>query len=284
MQKNTFKNRVFSARDSIKAHLALNNAKDHIDLAVVLGSGLSYLSLAGFERVCTIPYQDIQGLPKSTAPSHAGQLEIISDGKKSLALCAGRHHLYEGYSAQEVCILTYVLSELGASTMIFTNAAGALNSDYRPGDVMMINDHINFTGQNPIIGQDNEFGLTFPDMSQAYHSNLATKLRESAFSSDITLHEGIYIGVTGPSLETSAERRMFKTWGADVVGMSTVLEVIAANHAGMNVIGLSAITNLALGDAEQKPDTIEEVLEKAAVAGRKIKKMLELTLASESFI
>lgn len=269
-QRENFKSAVSAVKGSVDAVY-----DGHIDQAVILGSGLSGLDLAGFESVAKIDYQNIDGLPQSTAPSHTGMLELVSNGSKTIALCSGRQHLYEGYTAQEVCTLVYALSALGTHTLVVTNAAGALNPDYKPGDVMLINDHINFTGQNPVIGQDEHFGITFPDMSQAYQKSLAENAHSAAKQHSITLHSGVYMGVTGPSLETSAERRMFRLMGADAIGMSTVLEVIAANHAGMNVLGLSAITNLALGNEDQEPDTIEEVLAHAAIAGAKIKRLLE---------
>jgi len=266
-----FKDRVFAARESIALHY-----DGHIDQAVILGSGMSGLNLDGFDTIAKIDYATIEGLPQSTAPSHAGVLELVSNGSRTVALCSGRQHLYEGYSAREVCTMVYTLKTLGTHTLIVTNAAGALNPDYRPGDVMLIDDHINFTGHNPVIGQDERFGPTFPDMSQAYSMPLGHQIEMIAKNSaSLTLHRGVYIGVTGPSLETSAERRMFRGFGADAVGMSTVLEVIAANHVSMNVVGLSAITNMAVGDANQKPDTIEEVLAHASIAGAKIQFLLE---------
>ncbi len=274
-RRQHFKKTVSSVSNSI------SQVCDHtIDQAVILGSGLSGLSLTGFETIAKISYLDIKGLPKSTAPSHKGKLELVSNGSTTIALCSGRQHLYEGYSAQEVCILIYALSTLGTRSLFVTNAAGALNPEYCPGDVMLIDDHINFTGHNPLIGQDEQFGITFPDMSQAYNKSLSHHAKAAANRKSITLHCGVYMGVTGPSLETSAERRMFRTLGADAVGMSTVLEVIAANHTAMNVLGLSAITNLALGDENQKPDTIEEVLAHAATAGAKIKCILEGVLGA----
>ena len=263
----------------------LDNSLDQpIDTAIILGSGLSDLSLQQGEETHRIPYEKIPGLVKSTAPSHAGELRIIKtinhDGiERLIALCAGRQHLYEGYSAQQVCILIYVLNQLGCKNLIITNAAGALNPDYRPGDVMLINDHINLTGQNPLIGQDDSFGMRFPDMSEAYQRSLLGKAQQSAEQHQLPYHQGVYAGVTGPSLETSAERRMMRMLGADAVGMSTVMEVIAANHCAMNVLGLSAITNLALGDKDQQPDTIEEVLENAMIAGRSMKQIITTLLA-----
>ena len=255
-----------------------------LETAIVLGSGLSDLSVNGSEEVLRIAYTDIPGLIASTAPSHAGELRVIktinATGNETLiALCAGRQHLYEGYSAQQVCTLIYVLKQLGCAQLMITNAAGALNPDYRPGDIMFINDHINLTGQNPLICQDDSFGMRFPDMSEAYERSLLEQAQCVANDRQLNYHHGIYAGVTGPSLETSAERRMMRMLGADAVGMSTVVEVIAAKHCGMKVLGISAITNLALGDKDQQPDTIEEVLENAAIAGKSIKKVIETLLS-----
>lgn len=233
------------------------------------------MNLPGYEETAIIKYSDIDGLPVTTAPSHIGEMRIVSNGERSVALCAGRHHLYEGYTAQQVSALVYVLKRLGANTLIITNAAGALNPTFKPGDIMLINDHINFTGQNPLIGQDEALGMRFPDMSKAYTPTLGKQALEIAQRHALTCHSGIYIGVAGPSLETSAERRLFRNMGADAVGMSTVTEVIAANHCGLDVLGLSAITNLALGDENQAPDTIDEVLQNAAIAGQGISKILE---------
>lgn len=266
---------ISQARQHVRSHF-----EGTLDTAIILGSGLSELSVNGFNEVARIAYSDIDGLPQSTAPSHAGELRIISNGTKHVALCAGRHHLYEGYSAQQVSALTYLISALGASTLIVTNAAGALNPNYKPAQLMLINDHINFTGQNPLRGQDDSLGSRFPDMSQAYEPSFIRSAMAIAKTHDIICHEGIYAGVTGPSLETSAERRMLRTLGADAVGMSTVTEVIAAKHCGLKVLGISAITNLALGDKNQQVDTVEEVLKNAATAGADIKLILEALLAN----
>lgn len=258
-----------------------------IDTAIILGSGLSGLSIPNSQDVYREDYKNIAGLVASTAPSHTGELRIISttndhNDETTVAICAGRQHLYEGYSPQEVCILIYMLSQLGCQNLIITNAAGALNPEYQPGDIMLIDDHINFTGQNPLIGQDDTFGMRFPDMSEAYQRTLFNQAHQIAQDIDVRHHLGVYAGVTGPSLETSAERRMFRKMGADAVGMSTIMEVIAANHCSMNVLGLSAITNLALGDKDQQPDTIEEVLENAAIAGKGIQKIIGRLLSNPS--
>lgn len=251
-----------------------------IDSAIILGSGLSGLSIDGFESIAHINYCDIEGLPVVTAPSHKGEIRIISNGSKTIALCAGRHHLYEGHNAHQVTSLVYTLSQLGVRELVITNAAGALNPNFKPGDVMLIDDHINFTGHNPVRGQDERFGVLFPDMSNAYNHELLSRAEAAAKMHQVHSHKGIYIGVLGPSLETSAERRMMRGFGADAVGMSTVLECIAANHCGMNVLGISAITNLALGNEDQKADTIEEVLENAAIAGQGITKILNQIMRS----
>jgi len=264
---------VKAARASIKRYY-----DDQIDTAVILGSGLSDLKVEGFELIAQINYQDIDGLPKANAPSHKGEIRLLSNDTSTVAMCAGRHHLYEGHSAQDVATLTYVLGTLGTKELVITNAAGALNPDFRPGDIMLIEDHINLTGQNPVRGQDESFGVLFPDMSTAYNNDRIAQANSIALDLSIKCHQGVYVGVLGPSLETSAERRMMRGFGADAVGMSTVLEVIAANHCGMEVLGVSAITNLALGDANQTPDTLEEVLENAALAGEGIAKILNRLL------
>jgi purine-nucleoside phosphorylase len=267
---STFVNSVNAAVSSIR-----NIYSGPIDSAVVLGSGLSDLTLDGFDEVTRVDYKNIVGLPHATAPSHKGEICFMSNGNTVVALCAGRHHLYEGHSAQDVATLAYVMGQLGSKELIITNAAGALNPDYRPGDIMFIEDHINLTGHNPVRGQDDTFGVIFPDMSKAYETSRLQQAKAIADDKGIRNHKGIYIGVLGPSLETSAERRMMRSFGADAVGMSTVLEVIAANHCGMKVLGLSAITNLALGDENQAPDTLEEVLENAAIAGKGMKTILK---------
>jgi len=252
------KNSVNQAYDFLRPKIGHS-----IDTAIILGSGLSGLSIANTQQLYREQYKNIPGL-------------VASDGReKTIAICAGRQHLYEGYTPQEICLLIYVLKKLGCQNLIITNAAGALNTDYQPGDIMLIEDHINFTGQNPLIGQDDTFGMRFPDMSQAYQRSLFDRAHKITHDLDMPHHLGVYVGVTGPSLETSAERRMLRKMGADAVGMSTVMEVIAANHCGMNVLGISAITNLALGDKDQQPDTIEQVLENAAIAGKGIQQIIE---------
>lgn len=274
---------INDASDSVRQHV---NAK--IDWAIILGSGLSDIELEGFEQIACLDYSSIKGLPKTTALSHIGELRFLQNSSTTIAVCAGRHHLYEGYNAQQVSTLTYLLRKLGCENLIITNAAGALNEQYEPGDVMLISDHINLTGQNPLVvsnagsgqgaDQDNILGPAFADMSDAYNRQLRDQASKVASSININCHQGIYVGVLGSSLETSAERRLFRQFGGDAVGMSTVIENIAANHCQMRVLGISAITNKATGNADQQADTIEDVLKHAAIAGNKIKLIVETLL------
>lgn len=243
-------------------------------IALMLGSGLGQLAEA-IEAPTVIPYGEIDGLPVSTAPGHKGQL-VIGDlfGRRVVAM-QGRLHLYEGWSPRDIALAVYLLGRLGAGTLVVTNAAGALNPGYGPGEVMLIEDHLNLTGQNPLVGPNDEaIGLRFPDMSRAYDPALLKLAGEAAQRAGVTIRRGIYAGILGPSLETSAERRYLRSTGADAVGMSTVTEVIAAVHARLRVVGFSAITNKATGGPDQQPDTIEDVLANAAVAGEKIAAVL----------
>ncbi|KKC32242.1 purine-nucleoside phosphorylase [Devosia psychrophila] len=244
------------------------------DTAIVLGSGLGHLADAVVNPTF-IPYGEIAGFPVSTAPGHKGQLVIGDLFGRRTVLMQGRVHLYEGWAPQDVAHVIYLLGKLGPKRLIVTNAAGALNPDYRPGDVMLIEDHLNFTGLNPLTGPNDEaIGVRFPDLSRAYDPALQSVTIKAAEVAGVSLRRGIYVGVAGPSLETSAERRYYRATGADAVGMSTVLEVVAAAHIRLPVIGLSAITNEATGGPDQQPDTIEEVLANAAIAGKKIDAVL----------
>jgi purine-nucleoside phosphorylase len=247
---------------------------DPLEATLILGSGLGGL-VETIKPENVMEYRQIPGFAISTAPSHAGRLIIGELGGRRVGIMQGRMHLYEGWSPIDIALPIRVLRTLGATRLVVTNAAGALNTDFDPGDVMQISDHINLTGQNPLIGpHDDRLGLRFPDMSDAYDSRIQA-ICQSCFDNDgIPLQRGIYAGITGPSLETSAERRFIRQLGGDVVGMSTVMEVIAAKQAGFEVAGLSAITNKADGGADQQPDTIEEVLAYSAVAGDKILRVL----------
>ncbi len=258
--------------DSARIQAALQSlgSPPPVEIGIILGSGLGALA-DQLEDAVVFPYGRITGFPVSTAPSHAGCLVVGTLFGRAVALMQGRVHLYEGWSARDVALPVYLLAALGARTMVVTNAAGALNADFRPGDVMLIEDHLNFTGANPLTGaNDDSLGPRFPDLSRAYDPGL----RALALGASVPLRRGIYAGIAGPSLETSAERRWLRSTGADAVGMSTVLEVIAAAHIGLPVLGLSAITNAATGGPDQLPDTIEAVLANAALAGRTITTLL----------
>ncbi len=245
-----------------------------VEIALILGSGLGGLADA-VEAPAIIPYGEIEEFPVSTAPGHAGRLVIGALFGRRVVLMQGRVHLYEGWTAGDIALAVRLLAGLGARTLVVTNAAGALEPEFAPGDVMLIEDHLNLTGVNPLTGpNDDAIGLRFPDMTRAYDPELRALARSQAEAAGLALRHGIYVGIAGPSLETSAERRFLRASGGDAVGMSTVLEVIAAVHAGMRVLGLSAITNDAGGGPDQKPDTIEDVLAHAAVAGVSMSAML----------
>jgi purine-nucleoside phosphorylase len=265
--------RVRAARDSIP-----NNEIGEVEIGLVLGSGLGDL-LSEISIEASVPYAQITGFPRSTAPGHKGNLLIGELCGRRLAVFQGRFHLYEGYDVREIALPIYLLKALGARTLIVTNAAGALTPKFKPGVAMLIEDHLNFTGHNPLIGKvDDVSGPRFPDMSRAYTPALQSRVKSAAHAIDEPLYSGVYAAVTGPSLETSAERRFLRSAGAHAVGMSTVIEVIAANYCGLSVLGLSAITNDASGGADQRPDTIDEVLHQAGIAGKSISKLIQQVL------
>lgn len=232
-------------------------------MALVLGSGLGGLA-DELESPVAIPYAEIPGFPVSTAPGHAGRLVAGRLGGKRVLVMQGRFHFYEGHPLERVVFPVRVFRTMGVERLFLTNAAGGANPAFAPGDFMAISDHINLTGQNPCIGPNDEsLGLRFFDMSKAYSPALRDIARTAAKGLGLGLHEGVYAWFTGPSFETPAEIRMARTLGADAVGMSTVPEVIAASHCGLEVLGVSCITNMAAGILDQ-PITGEEVLEISA--------------------
>ncbi|MDQ0219060.1 purine-nucleoside phosphorylase [Peribacillus cavernae] len=230
------------------------------EIGLILGSGLGVLA-DEIENPVKIPYQDIPEFPVSTVEGHAGQLVLGSLSGKKVVAMQGRFHFYEGYSMDKVTIPVRVMKLLGVGTLIVTNAAGGVNESFQAGDLMLITDHINNTGTNPLIGaNDKRFGPRFPDMSEAYSRELQTVAKAIAGKLNIGLKEGVYVGNSGPTYETPAEVKLARVLGGDAVGMSTVPEVIVARHCSMKVLGISCITNMAAGILDQ-PLSHEEVIE-----------------------
>lgn len=216
-------------------------------IGLVLGSGLGEYADT-LEDAVRIPYSEIPNFPVPTIPGHAGALVFGKKCGQEVVVLQGRIHYYEGLPQQEITLPIRVLAALGVKTVVLTNACGGVNLNFKPGDLMLISDHINFSGANPLIGPNmDEFGPRFPDMSDLYTASLRAKIKEKAHSAGIGLREGVYAMYSGPNYETPAEIRMFRTMGADTVGMSTVPEAIVAGHCGMQVVGVSCITNMAAG-------------------------------------
>ncbi|MBM6619955.1 purine-nucleoside phosphorylase [Bacillus suaedaesalsae] len=250
--------------EKIQIERAASYIKDKLTsgpkIGLILGSGLGVLA-EEIQNPITLPYHEIPEFPVSTVEGHAGQLVIGELEGIQVVAMQGRFHFYEGYSLDKVTFPVRVMKEIGVETVIVTNAAGGVNTSFKAGDLMLITDHINNMGQNPLIGPNNpEFGVRFPDMSAAYCPKLRAKAKDVASSLGISLQEGVYVGNTGPSYETPAEVRMIRTLGGDAVGMSTVPEVIVARHAGLTVLGISCISNMAAGILDQ-PLTHDEVME-----------------------
>jgi purine-nucleoside phosphorylase len=229
-------------------------------IGLVLGSGLGAFA-DDLSEATRIPYAQIPSFPRSTAVGHAGQMVIGKAGDVSVVAMQGRVHLYEGYSASEVAFPTRVLGRMGIRALILTNAAGGINLEYKQGALVVLSDHINLQGQNPLVGPNDErFGPRFPDMTHAYYKPYRALALEAARKLGKTLHEGVYAALLGPSYETPAEIRYLRTIGADLVGMSTIPEVIVARHMGVKVLAISCVTNMAAGILD-KPLNHEEVLE-----------------------
>jgi len=229
------------------------------EVAIILGTGLGGLA-DELDVEARIPYGDIPGFPLSTVESHAGRLLAGTLAGRRVVAMQGRVHLYEGYSPQEIAFPVRVLARLGARTLVVSNACGGMHPLWSPGDLMLIADHINLLGANPLVGpNDDRLGPRFPDMSEPYDAELRSLARAVALALGVPLREGVYVAVTGPNLETRAEYRMLRALGADVVGMSTVPEVITAAHMGLRVLGLSIITDQCLPDA-LAPASLEQIL------------------------
>ena len=229
-------------------------------VGMILGSGLGGLADDLGEATC-VPYSQIPNFPVSTAVGHAGRMVIGHAGSVPIAALQGRVHLYEGYSAQQVAFPIRVLGRMGIRALILTNAAGGINLDYKQGALVVISDHINLQGHNPLVGvNDDRFGLRYPDMTQAYSMAYRQMALEEAGKLGLSVYQGVYAAMLGPSFETPAEIRFLRTIGADLVGMSTMAEVVAARHMGLKVLAISCVTNMAAGILDQVL-THEEVLE-----------------------
>jgi len=266
-----YKERVEKAVEYLKGQI-----DETPEIAIILGSGLSVIA-DEVEKEGTskkIPYSEIPGFPISTAPGHKGELIFGKLFGKNVMLMNGRFHYYEGYSMKEVTFPIRVMQLLGVEILIVTNAAGGLNPDFEVGRPMIITDHINFMWDNPLRGKNvDEWGPRFPDMSEPYDRKLISLAKEVAEEEKIEVYEGVYVAVAGPNFEAAAELRMFRNLGADAVGMSTVPEVIVARHAGIKVLGISAITDRAVPE-DLKPLTAEEVLRIAEETGKKIARII----------
>ena len=238
-------------------------------VGLVLGSGLGAFARS-LERPVAIPYPEIPHFPTSTAIGHAGELVVGTSQGVPVAVMAGRVHFYEGYPIQQVVFPVQVLGRFGVRVLVLTNAAGSVNVNYKPGELMVIQDHVNLMGTNPMIGSNEEqLGLRFFDMTEAYDPRLREIAEKACWKAGVPVRKGVYLALSGPSYETPAEIRMLRTLGADAVGMSTVPETIAARHLGLRVLGLSCITNMAAGVTRRKLDH-REVLE----VGEKVKSAL----------
>ncbi|MFN6992261.1 MAG: purine-nucleoside phosphorylase [Fervidobacterium sp.] len=268
IEAKVYVERVRKAAEYIKSKIS-----DSPEVCIVLGSGLHGIA-ESIENPLRISYREIPEFPVSTAPGHKGELIFGKLNGKNVALMNGRFHYYEGYHMKDVTFGVRVMQLLGVKYLFLTNAAGGLNPDFEVGRPMIISDHINMMGDNPLIGQNiDEWGPRFPDMSNAYDKDLRNIAKTVAKELGITIYEGVYVAVSGPNFETPAELRMLRWMGADAVGMSTVPEVIAAAHGGTKVLAISAITDRAVPD-DLKPLTAEEVLEVAHRTGQLIVRIL----------
>jgi purine-nucleoside phosphorylase len=255
------------------AHFILSKTSLRPKIALVLGSGLGAFADDLTDAV-RIPYADIPSFPRSTAVGHAGQLVVGKSAGVVVAAMQGRSHLYEGYSAREIAFPMRAFGRMGVKAAILTNAAGGINLKYGQGALVALRDHINLQGHNPLAGpNDDRFGPRFPDMSEAYSKMYREMAIEEAKKLNLTLYDGVYVALLGPSYETPSEIRYLRTIGADLVGMSTVAEVITARHMGIKVLAISCVTNMAAGILDQ-PINHDEVLE----TGRRVQKEFEALL------
>lgn len=273
------KQATMSARLEHAAAWLRNKTNARPKTGLILGSGLGdFCDL--LENVTEVPFSDIPDFPVATVAGHTGAFLFGTYQGTPVAVLRGRIHCYEGYTPQEVVMPVRLMAMLGVKTVILTNAAGGVNKAYKPGALMLLEDHINFCGANPLTGPNlDQLGPRFPDMSDVYCRQLRERVQELALAEQLPLEQGIYLMYGGPSYETPAEIRAFRTLGADAVGMSTVPEAIAANHCGMHVLGISCITNMAAGILPQKLSHAE-VVEAAALAKPRFIRLLTLAIAA----
>lgn len=265
--------KINSAVDFIKSQ-----SKTIPEIAIILGTGLGGLSKA-VKNKKVISYTKIPHFPQITGIGHSGDLILGEIANKKVVVLSGRYHYYEGHNLEQITFPVRVIKHLGAKTLIVSNAAGGMNKFFAAGDIMIICDHINLTGLNPLIGpNDEKLGPRFPDMSEPYSRELIALTEKVAVDLKMPVKKGVYIGVTGPNLETAAEYRFFQIIGADAVGMSTVPEVIIGVHSGLKILGLSIITDMCLPDT-LKPANIEEILHTASKAEIKLTKLVKKVIA-----
>ena len=264
--------KIFSAAEYIRSRVSVRPA-----IGLVLGSGLGDFADT-LENAIRIPYADIPNFPVPSIPGHSGALVFGRKCGREVVVMQGRIHYYEGLSQQEITLPIRVLAALGVKTLVLTNACGGVNLSFTPGDLMLISDHINYSGANPLIGPNfDAFGPRFPDMSDLYTASLRAAIKEKAAEAGIPLQEGVYAMYSGPNYETPAEIRMFRILGADTVGMSTVPEALVAGHCGMQVVGVSCVTNMAAGVLPVKLSHAE-VTETANRVSVKFRKLIDLIL------
>ncbi|MBO6536862.1 MAG: purine-nucleoside phosphorylase [Balneolaceae bacterium] len=260
-------------RDEAVEYLSQEIGDFKPEYLLILGTGLGQLA-EEIDVLKAIEYDQIPHFPVSTVESHHGRLLFGHLGGKPVVAMQGRFHYYEGYTMQEIVFPVRVARNLGVQTLIVSNACGGLNPNFQRGDIMLINDHINFLGDNPLIGpNDDELGPRFPDMSEPYTERLIETAENVALDLSIKMHEGVYLAISGPMLETKAEYRYMRQLGADVVGMSTVPEVISAVHMGLEVLGISVITDECFPDALE-PVSLDDVLEAAGMAEPKMTQVI----------
>jgi purine nucleoside phosphorylase I, inosine and guanosine-specific len=262
------KSRIDAAANAVRAKSPLA-----VKAGIILGTGLGGVART-IENPVVVPYSDIPGFPESTVKSHAGQFILGTIAQVPVAVMEGRFHLYEGYTPDQVTFPVRVMKALGATSLVVTNACGSLNPLHRKGDIMIIDDHINLMGANPLIGpNDDSLGVRFPDMCEPYSKSFAALAETIALEHAVPAHRGVYAAMTGPCLETRAEYRMLRTIGADAIGMSTVPEVIVAVHAGLKVLGMSVLTDVCLPDSLE-PCDIGEIIAVANASGPKLEAIL----------